>query len=111
LVTLAGGPVVTIPVGTAPRKVAVQHKAGGTQAKVSINNFAFSPALLAIAAGQSVTWTNNDGAPHGLAFADGAPGKDLMLPGQDFSRTFAKPGVYDYVCAVHPYMTARITVN
>ena len=34
-----------------------------------------------------------------------------MLPGQDFTQTFDKPGVYDYACSVHPYMTARVTVN
>ena len=112
LVDLAGGAVQTIPVGAAPRKVAVQHKAGGGgQAKVSIDNFAFGPAQVSIAAGQSVRWTNDDGAPHGIAFADGAPGMDLMLPGRDFARQFAKPGVYDYVCSVHPYMTGRVTVN
>ncbi|MGO4393757.1 plastocyanin/azurin family copper-binding protein [Variovorax sp. M-6] len=110
LVDLAGGPVVTIPVGNAPRKVAVQHRAG-SGARVSIENFAFGPAQLAINVGDSVTWTNDDGAPHGLAFADGAPGMALMLPGQSFSRAFPKPGAYDYVCAVHPYMTARVTVG
>ncbi|MDN8611621.1 plastocyanin/azurin family copper-binding protein [Variovorax ginsengisoli] len=111
LVDLAGGPVVTIPVGNAPRKVAVQHRAAGGSAKVSINNFAFGPAQLAINAGDSVTWTNDDGAPHGLAFNDGAPGTTDMLPGQSFSRVFAKAGVFDYVCSVHPYMMARVTVQ
>jgi len=112
LVDLAGGPASTIPVGNAPRKVAVQHKAGAAAgAKVSIQNFAFEPVQVAVAPGERVTWTNNDGAPHGLAFKDGAPGMDLMLPGQGFSRSFDKPGDYDYACAVHPYMTARITVH
>lgn len=111
LVDLAGGPVVTIPVGNAPRKVAVQHRAGSGGAKVSIDNFAFGPAQLAINAGDSVTWTNDDGAPHGLAFNDGAPGAAELLPGQSFSRVFAKAGVFDYVCSVHPYMTARVTVQ
>ncbi|MDM0053392.1 plastocyanin/azurin family copper-binding protein [Variovorax sp. J22R115] len=112
VVDLAGGPVATIPVGNAPRKVAVQHRAGtGAEAKVSIDNFAFAPVELAIAVGQSVTWTNNDGAPHGTAFADGAKDMDLMLPGQSFKRTFSKPGAYEYVCSVHPYMTARVTVG
>ena len=109
-VTLADGATVTIAVGQAPRKVAVQHKAAGA-AKVSISNFAFEPAQLAIGAGQGVHWSNDDGAPHGLAFKDGAAGMELMLPGQGFDRVFAKAGVYDYVCAVHPYMTARITVR
>lgn len=49
--------------------------------------------------------------PHGIAFKDGAPGMELVLPGQDFSRTFSRPGVYDYGCAVHPCMTGRVTVR
>ena len=110
VVDLAGGQTSTIAVGVAPRKVAVQHTViAGT--KVSINNFAFEPAQFTVSVGQSVSWVNNDGAPHGIAFKDGAPGMELMLPGQGFSRSFSKPGVYDYACAVHPYMTARVTVR
>jgi len=103
----------TIAVGNAPRKVAAQHAAasGAAGGVVSIANFAFVPAQITIAPGQSVTWTNNDGAPHGLAFKDGAKGEDLMLPGATFSRTYDKPGSYDYACAVHPYMTGRVVVR
>jgi plastocyanin len=78
---------------------------------VAISNFAFTPAQLTITAGQSVVWSNDDGAPHGVRFGDGTPGQDLMLPGQSFSHVFAAPGTYDYVCSVHPYMTARVTVR
>lgn len=110
VVDLAGGTTVTIPVGTAPRKVAVQH-AAMAPTKVSIVNFAFEAAQLSISVGQSVLWTNNDGAPHGVAFKDGASGMDLMLPGMAFIRKFSRPGVFDYVCSVHPYMTGRVTVK
>jgi plastocyanin len=78
---------------------------------VSIANFAFEPAEITIAPGASVTWTNNDGAPHGLEYHDGAKGTDLLLPGASFSRRFDKPGVYDYNCSVHPYMTGRVVVR
>jgi plastocyanin len=80
-------------------------------AKVSIANFAFTPAEITIAPGDSVTWTNNDGAPHGLEYHDGAKGTDLLLPGASFSRRFDRPGTYDYNCAVHPYMTGRVIVR
>ena len=113
VIDLATDRTTTIAVGTAPRKIAVQRVAASSSlgAEVSIANFAFVPAQIAIAPGQSVTWTNNDGAPHGLAFKDGARGVDLMLPGTTFSRTFDKPGTYDYVCAVHPYMTGQVIVR
>ena len=80
-------------------------------AKVSIANFEFMPGEITIAPGESVTWTNDDGAPHGLVYQDGAKGTDLLLPGASFSRQFDRPGTYDYSCAVHPYMTGRVIVR
>ena len=114
-VDLASGKTTTIAVGNAPRKIVVQPvaakaaAAGG--ATVSIANFAFAPTPIAVAVGSTVTWSNDDGAPHALAFADGAPASDLLLPGQRFARTFAKAGTFDYVCSVHPYMTGTVTVR
>jgi plastocyanin len=89
----------------------VSAAAPATAAKVSIANFLFAPATLTIAPGQTVTWTNDDGAPHGLAYKDGAKGTDVLLPGASFSRTYDKPGTFDYLCAVHPYMTGKVIVQ
>lgn len=118
LVDLASGTARTVAVGNAPRKVVVRHVSAGHAAAgaadevaISIANFAFMPMELTIHQGQTVRWTNDDGAPHGLAFKDGAPGESVLLPGQSFSRRFDKPGSYDYVCSIHPYMTARIVVK
>jgi len=91
------------------RQTAATTEKGG--AKVSIANFAFTPGEITIAPGESVTWTNDDGAPHGLEYHDGAPGTDLLLPGASFSRRFDRPGTYDYNCSVHPYMTGRVVVG
>jgi plastocyanin len=80
-------------------------------AKVSIVNFAFTPGEITIAPGESVTWINDDGAPHGLEYPDGVKGTDLLLPGASFSRRFDRTGTIDYVCSVHPYMTGRVVVR
>jgi plastocyanin len=114
VVNLATGRTATIPVGNAPGKVLVQQTAATTEkggAKVSIVNFAFTPGEITIAPGESVTWTNDDGAPHGLEYHDGAKGTDHLLPGASFSRRFDRPGTYDYNCSVHPYMTGRVVVR
>lgn len=116
VVDLAGGPMHTVAVGNAPRKIAVQrgaasqgaHAAGS--AHVAIRNFAFEPAQLTVEVGQTLTWQNDDGAPHGVVFKNGTGGIDLLLPGKAFARSFDTPGVYEYACSVHPYMTARVTV-
>ena len=113
-VDLASGRTSTIAVGNAPRKIVVQPAAAKTAAAggaVSIANFAFAPAALAVAVGTTVAWHNDDGAPHAIAFADGAPASDLLLPGQGFARTFANAGRFDYVCSVHPYMRGTVTVG
>jgi len=114
VVDLATGATTNIAVGNAPRRVLVQRVAGNTAASgatVSIANFAFAPAEIRVAPGQTVTWTNNDGAPHGVAYKDGAKGTDVLLPGASFTRTYEKPGTYDYFCAVHPYMTGKVIVD
>ncbi len=114
VVDLATGQTITIPVGTAPRKVVVQPSVAASDAsgaRISIANFSFAPALLAISPGGTVTWVNDDGAPHGLAYKDGGQGVDLLLPGARFSRTFDRSGTYDYVCAVHRYMSGRVVVR
>jgi len=79
--------------------------------KISIINFQFTPAEVTIAPGESVTWVNDDGAPHGLEYHDGSSGKDLLLPGASYNRRFDQPGTYDYNCSVHPYMMGRVIVR
>lgn len=111
VVDLASGKTKTIAVGNAPRNVVVQPGDGTTGTKVSIANFAFAPAQLVVAAKTLVTWSNDDGAPPGLAFADGKASNSLLLPGAKHSRTFDTPGTYDYVCSVHPYMSGRVVVR
>ena len=102
----------SVAVGTALCKVVVQQQASAAGAgQVSIANFAFAPGEVRIVAGQSVTWTNHDGAPHGLADADAAKGSDLLLPGASVSRRYDKAGSFDYICSVHPYMTGKVVVS
>jgi plastocyanin len=114
VVASATGKTATISVGNQARKAVSQQSAATKDkigAKVSIANFAFTPAEITIAPGESVTWTNDDGAPHGLVYEDGAKGTDVLLPGASFSRQFDRPGTYDYSCAVHPYMTGRVVAR
>jgi plastocyanin len=90
---------------------ALAASAENKASKVSIANFQFTPAEVTIAPGGSVTWVNDDGAPHGLEYHDGSSGKDLLLPGESYNRRFDQPGTYDYNCSVHPYMVGRVIVS
>lgn len=79
---------------------------------VTIQNFAFSPANLQIAAGDTVTWVNQDSTAHsawestGNAFDTG-----LLQPGQSASLTFAAAGAFNYRCRPHGNMRGSITIS
>ena len=46
------------------------RSAAQDSASITIENFAFTPASVTVTAGATVTWTNNDSAPH-TATGDG----------------------------------------
>src|SRR5215207_630407 len=80
---------------------------------VNVQNFAFDPPNIVVAPGTTVTWVNNDRAPHTVTATDPAGAFDsrTLRPGQSFSFTFTQPGTsYAYYCAIHPSMTGTVTV-
>ena len=80
------------------------------EARVSIDNFTFSPASLTIPAGTTVTWTNADDIPHAVAASDKAFKSKVIDTEEHFSFTFGQPGTYKYFCSLHPHMTGQIIV-
>jgi plastocyanin len=79
--------------------------------QIVVNNFSFTPANAALAAGASVTWTNKDDVPHNVVSADHTFKSPVLDTGQQFSHTFRVPGVYKYYCSIHPKMTGQIVVG
>jgi plastocyanin len=79
---------------------------------VSIDNFTFGPQSVTVKAGTTVTWTNKDDIPHGIASANNAFTKSKALDTDDsYSFTFTTPGTYRYFCYIHPHMTGTIVVE
>ena len=82
--------------------------------EVAIDNYSFSPGDLIVPAGTTVTWINHDETPHTVVGATGDP-QAFRSSGLDtddkFSFTFTKPGIYSYLCTVHPYMTGIVLVT
>lgn len=76
---------------------------------INIQNFAFSPTTLTIKKGATVTWTNNDSAPHQIKSA--TFNSSEMSKGQSFSFTFNTVGSFDYFCSIHPSMMGKIIVE
>jgi amicyanin len=81
-------------------------------AAVSIDNFTFNPPTLTVKAGTTVTWTNKDDIPHGIAAAGNTIKRSNALDTDDkYSFTFTTPGTYQYFCYIHPHMTGTIVVE
>ncbi|HJW76099.1 MAG TPA: plastocyanin/azurin family copper-binding protein [Thermoleophilia bacterium] len=92
-------------------------------AAVTIEDFAFAPQTLTVKTSTTVTWTNNDAAPHTVASTDsistdakttGMFESGSLGKGDTFSFTFTKPGTYFYVCTLHagePAMHGEIVVS
>jgi plastocyanin len=79
---------------------------------ISIDNFTFNPPTLTVKAGTTVTWTNKDDIPHGIASANNAFVRSKAMDTDDsFSFIFTTPGTYQYFCYIHPHMTGTIVVQ
>jgi plastocyanin len=80
---------------------------------VAITNFAFAPAELVVKVGTTVTWTNNDADAHTVT-SQGSGGplqSKAMTTGATYTYRFTQPGTYQYLCTIHPFMTATVTVK
>ena len=87
-------------------------QADGATSTVSIDNFTFAPQTLTVKAGATVTWTNKDDIPHGIASSNNAFKKSAALDTDDsYSFTFTTPGTYQYFCYIHPHMVGSIVVE
>jgi plastocyanin len=78
---------------------------------VTIKNFDYAPMALTVTAGTTVTWHNEDGEPHTVVSIDGLFRSGALDTGESFAYKFTKPGVYKYVCTIHPKMVATVTVK
>lgn len=78
--------------------------------QVTIKSMKFKPASLTIAAGDKVTFVNQDNAPHTATAKDGSFDTGKLTKGQSATMTFGQPGAFAYFCQVHPMMKAAITV-
>jgi amicyanin len=84
----------------------------GDTNSVTIRGFAFNPATLTVKVGTTVTWTNEDAAPHTVTSVTGSElGSSTLSTGQSYSHTFSTAGDFDYYCTIHPSMKAKIIVE
>lgn len=80
---------------------------------VVIDNFSFSPAVVQVPAGSTITWENHDDMPHTITSTEKP--RTLASPaidsGEHYTASFPKPGTYTYFCSLHPRMTGTVIVK
>ena len=64
-----------------------------------VKSYSFEPKVIEIAAGDTVTWTNEDNFTHTVKVE--GQGDHKVEQGESVSISFDEPGTYDYVCTLH----------
>ena len=78
---------------------------------VMMSDFAFSPNVVTVNAGDSVLWKHDDVAAHDGVSVDGLFKSPVLEKGGSFSFKFEKAGTYEYYCSIHPSMKGTIVVQ
>jgi plastocyanin len=91
--------------------VALPAIAAPGDVEVKIKNFDFMPMAVTVPVGGQVTWKNLDGEPHTVTSTDGAFRSQALDEDDAYTFKFTRPGVYQYICTIHPKMRATVTVK
>ena len=82
---------------------------------VLISDFLYEPEQLTVAVGTTVTFTNEDSAPHTATSGQSPTGDGMFdtgtLQGQSKPVKLTKAGTFTYYCAIHPFMKATVIVK
>ena len=85
--------------------------AGAADHVVVIDGMAFTPKVVSVRPGDTVTWVNKDMFAHNVtASAQGVASGELQ-PGQRWRYKVAPGEGFGYLCTLHPVMTGRVEVQ
>jgi plastocyanin len=78
---------------------------------VAIDGVTFDPATLTVKVGDTVVWVNKDPFPHTVMSQAGGFDSHVIVPGQSWSYTTTRAGMFPYLCTLHPTMHATLKVE
>jgi plastocyanin len=85
---------------------------GGGEVDIKMQNIQFDPKSVTVKVGQKVKWVNDDSVDHNVTSQSGASFKSSNFGnGGSFTFTPEQAGTIEYVCTIHPGMTATLTVT
>lgn len=84
----------------------------GTGSSVTLSEVCFSPTILYVQPGTTVTWLNQDGFRHIVSGSFSAWGPATTLePGERTTHQFPTAGIFAYSCPLHYGMNAVVIVG
>jgi plastocyanin len=107
----ASSPAASTPASPSAAAEVCGPAEGTGEVAASARGFAFNPATINVAAGQKVTWTNGDAAPHSIVLDGGQCQSDQFAEGTSTTLVFNVAGSYPFHCGVHPNMKGTIEVS
>ena len=72
---------------------------------------AFVPAVIKVAVGTTVTWTNDDAIIHTVTDLGNKFDSGFIQPSKTWQHTFDTYGNYYYFCSIHPWMRGTVIVS
>jgi plastocyanin len=82
----------------------------GTGTAIRIVHACFTPTILHVRPGNTVTWINDDPFVHNVT-ANGWGHFDDLQPLERYAATFDVAGLYPFSCTIHPGMSGVIVVG
>jgi nitrite reductase (NO-forming) len=95
----------------------------GDHVQIQMVGNSYWPKRAEVPVGSTVTWVNEDvfdflegertGQHNAVTVTADGPEpffSPLLKHAETFSHTFTEPGTYEYICSIHPYMRAMVTV-
>jgi len=72
---------------------------------------AFSPSVIKVSAGTTVTWTNDDTIIHTVTDLEDVFDSGLIQAGESWMYKFDQKGTLYYLCSIHPWMKGVVIVS
>ncbi|HSF19673.1 MAG TPA: cytochrome P460 family protein [Vicinamibacteria bacterium] len=78
---------------------------------VIVQNLSFTPNVIRVKPGQTITWVNRDDFVHTVTANDTSFDTGIMEPGESAQITFEETGTFPYHCTPHPFMKGSVIVE
>ena len=96
---------------TSPSTLLAETKAPVVEHTVIITGFKFVPETLSVRVGDTITWRNDDIAPHTATASDKSWNTGKLKRGEQKSLLVTDSFLSTYFCKFHPVMKAKLKIS